>query len=342
MHKVFGEKGNKQFVDRVGAYLIPVHNNKIAVVETPKGLFLLGGGIENGESDEEAIKRECLEEIGYNVYIDEALCSAEAYSYNPKVGPFHPIQRYYTGKLLDKVQEPTETDHKLLWLAKEELIGNMFADMQSWAIEQASCNKIKWLFFDIGSTLVDESKCIKKRCEVILENNDIDRNVFYDKVYELARTDHFAVRTAAKYFGVEIPRWYGELECLYPDVEKTLKSLSKNYKLGIIANQVAGTAERLEKWGIRKYFDVIISSAEEGVEKPDRRIFELALSRAGCKPSEAFMIGDRLDNDIKPAKEMGMNTIWVRQGFAEYQEVQNSIEEPDYIVNSINDIINIF
>lgn len=200
-------------------------------------------------------------------------------------------------------------------------------------------NEIKWLFFDVGSTLVDESKCIDKRCEVIIENNGIDRKEFYDKVYEFAKTDHFAVKTAAKYYGFEIPRWYGELECLYPDVDKTLKKLSEKYKLGIIANQVSGTKDRLDNWGIGKYFDVIAASAEEGCEKPDLKIFERALNKAGCKPEESVMIGDRLDNDIVPANKIGMKTIWVRQGFAQYQSASNEYEQADFTVDKISDIL---
>lgn len=199
-------------------------------------------------------------------------------------------------------------------------------------------NKIKWLFFDVGSTLVDESKCIEKRCEIIIENTGIDRKEFYDKVYEFAKTDHFAVKTAARYYGFEIPRWYGELECPYPDVDKTLKKLSEKYKLGIIANQVPGTKSRLDNWNIGKYFDVIVASAEEGCEKPDLKIFEIALERADCKPEEAVMIGDRLDNDIAPANKMGMKTIWVRQGFAKYQSASSDKEQPTYTVDSIADL----
>ncbi|MBR4040277.1 MAG: HAD-IA family hydrolase, partial [Clostridia bacterium] len=60
----------------------------------------------------------------------------------------------------------------------------------------------------------------------------------------------------------------------------------------------------------RKYIDIVVASAEEGVAKPDKRIFEIALERADCKRSEAAMIGDRLDNDIVPANELGMYTIW--------------------------------
>lgn len=73
-------------------------------------------------------------------------------------------------------------------------------------------NSIKWLFFDLGSTLIDETECIKKRCNNIIEKNNIDKDEFYIKVRECAKTNSYAVKTAAKYYGVDTPRWYGELE----------------------------------------------------------------------------------------------------------------------------------
>lgn len=200
---------------------------------------------------------------------------------------------------------------------------------------------IKYLFFDIGSTLVDESECVKKRCEVIIESNNIDRQEFYDRVEECAKTDSYAVRAAALYYGAEIPKWYGELEKLYPDTKMILEILSQKYKLGVIANQVAGTKDRLDNWGIGKYFDVVVASAEAGCSKPDLKIFNLALEQAGCKPNEAVMIGDRLDNDVVPAKQLGMKTVWVRQGFAKYQSISNETEKPDFIIDSIGDILDI-
>ncbi len=200
---------------------------------------------------------------------------------------------------------------------------------------------IKYLFFDIGSTLVDESECVKKRCEVIIESNNIDRQEFYDRVEECAKTDSYAVRAAALYYGAEIPKWYGELEKLYPDTKMILEILSQKYKLGVIANQVAGTKDRLDNWGIGKYFDVVVASAEAECAKPDLKIFNLALEQAGCKPNEAVMIGDRLDNDIVPAKQLGMKTVWVRQGFAKYQSISNETEKPDFIIDSISDILDI-
>ena len=66
-HKIFGIKESAPYYDRYGAYLIVENNGKIAVIETEKGLFLIGGGIETGETDEECIVRECLEETGCSV-----------------------------------------------------------------------------------------------------------------------------------------------------------------------------------------------------------------------------------------------------------------------------------
>lgn len=89
-------------------------------------------------------------------------------------------------------------------------------------------NSIKWLFFDLGSTLIDETECIKKRCNNIIEKNNINKDEFYIKVRECAKTNSYAVKTAAKYYGVDTPRWYGELEKLYSDVDDILYKLSKN------------------------------------------------------------------------------------------------------------------
>ena len=136
MHKVFGVKEKVQYLDREGAYIIPFRNNKIGVVQTSKGYFFLGGGLENGENHLECLKRECIEEAGRIPCIEGKLCSAEAYINHSTIGYFHPIQTYYFGKLLDKEFEAKETDHVLCWIDYEELKGKMFLEMQNWGLEQ--------------------------------------------------------------------------------------------------------------------------------------------------------------------------------------------------------------
>ena len=133
-----------------------------------------------------------------------------------------------------------------------------------------------------------------------------------------------------------------ELEILYADTKSVLSTLyNKGYKLGIIANQLLGTQSRLEKWQILQYFDVVVSSAEEGIAKPDLQIFRTALQKADCKPHNAVMVGDRLDNDIVPANKVGLKTIWVKQGFAVYSNPQDELEYADYTVNSLTEICDI-
>ena len=136
MHKIFGTKENAPYWDRPGVYLIPRRGNQVGIIQTPKGYFFIGGGIEQGETHEACLVRECLEETGWTVCIGAKLCSAETYTTHATLGLFHPIQTYYTGSLESQVAQPTEPDHTLLWMNYEQLRGKLFSEMQNWALEQ--------------------------------------------------------------------------------------------------------------------------------------------------------------------------------------------------------------
>ena len=136
----------------------------------------------------------------------------------------------------------------------------------------------KWIFFDVGSTLVDETEAYNHRAREMIDNTDITFSVFDEKRIELAKQGFDGNSEAIKYFGLKKTPWHSEDEIPFEDALDTLESLKKRgYKLGIIANQSAGTAQRLENWGLLKYFDVVAASAELGVSKPDRLIFEKAI-----------------------------------------------------------------
>ena len=63
--------------------------------------------------------------------------------------------------------------------------------------------------------------------------------------------------------------------------------------------------------------DAVITSAEVGVAKPDRRIFEAALAAAGCAPGEAVHVGDSAENDVAGAEAAGIRAILVKRGLPE-------------------------
>lgn len=204
-------------------------------------------------------------------------------------------------------------------------------------------HKVKWIFFDVGTTLVDETEAYDHRIRDAIEGTDISFEQFNEKRVYFAKQNLKGDLEAIKYFGLVKTPWHKEDEAPYSDAEEILKYLcNRGYKIGIIANQSLGTAQRLEKWGLLKYIDVVAASAELGVAKPDRTIFDRALEMAGCTAGEAVMIGDRLDNDISPAKKLGMKTIWIRQGFAIYQNPQLADCQPDYMVDNLSELKDIF
>lgn len=202
-------------------------------------------------------------------------------------------------------------------------------------------NGVKWLFFDIGSTLVDESLVYEYRFGGIADASGKSTEYIYDKAMEFYRQNKKGDKEVAAMLGVKAPAWDKKRERLYPNTEEVLINLHEKYKIGVIANQMYGTEERLEAFGIRRFINVVVASAEEGVEKPDRRIFEIAFERAGCSPEEAVMIGDRIDNDILPAKKLGMKTIWMKQGFGRFWKISSDEEKPDYEAACLTDLLDL-
>lgn len=202
--------------------------------------------------------------------------------------------------------------------------------------------RLKWLFFDVGSTLVDETAAYDHRIREMIAGTDVTFEDFQQKRTEFARQNLRGDLEAAAFFGLQKTPWHHEDEAPYPDADRVLGELkNRGYHIGIIANQSAGTAARLEKWGLMAHIDLVVASAEEGVSKPDPAIFRLALERAGCAPAEAAMIGDRLDNDIAPAKAIGMRTVWLPQGPAVWQSVRSAAESPDTRVESLSELLEV-
>lgn len=195
---------------------------------------------------------------------------------------------------------------------------------------------MKVLFFDVGYTLVNEDAVWDDRCHQQAKTDEAKKlglsaaDIYHEiEMASISRKPQF--RTLIDKYGFhEVAPYRTELEKLYEEVPAVIKALSQKYELGIIANQLDGLKERLEAFGLLKYFKYIISSWDLQIMKPDIRIFEYALDKANCTPQEACMIGDRLDNDILPAKSLGMKTVWIKQGFGALQKPLTKSEEPDY------------
>ncbi len=200
-------------------------------------------------------------------------------------------------------------------------------------------NGVKWLFFDMGSTLVDEREVYDHRLRDMIAGTELTFDEVDAKRAAFALLGFDGNAKVISYFGLIKTPWHTEDERLYAGAAEVLCCLkARGYRLGILANQGPGASERLDMWGIGDLFEVVVSSSEVGIAKPDSKIFETALFMAGCEAKEAAMIGDRLDNDILPAKSLGMYTVWVKSGSAALQPRHLGEGIADKIIDSLEEL----
>ena len=98
------------------------------------------------------------------------------------------------------------------------------------------------------------------------------------------------------------------------DAALTLETLGgKGYRLGLISNagDDADVQTLVDNADLRDYFDLIITSAAEGIRKPSPHIFHKILKFWGIEPSQAAMVGDTLGADILGARKAGLYSIWI-------------------------------
>ena len=130
----------------------------------------------------------------------------------------------------------------------------------------------------------------------------------------------------------------GTADSLFPETREVLETLKGAYKLGLISNNmiqsVTGPFRYLKLEG---FFDVVIISAEENVDKPDPEIFHRALKRMGVTASEAMMVGDHPIDDVQGAKGVGMTAVWVNRS----GEKPDLDVEPDYIITNLRELLDI-
>jgi len=206
------------------------------------------------------------------------------------------------------------------------------------------------IFFDIGNTLEDESVANAWRIEqaarrlselgVPADSDEIMRRMrqcagrrcespFRQAIAQLSSNSQVTTEV------LRVASWRKDLLRLREGATEVVAALTRHHQLGIIANQSGGAQERFRAYGIAHHFKVIISSFNVGISKPDPRIFQLAIEQAGGLPAEHTMVGDRLDNDIRPAKSIGMRTIRVLGCHHDEQSPCDDMEQPDRTIKEL-------
>ena len=178
------------------------------------------------------------------------------------------------------------------------------------------------VFFDVGETLVSEDRIWRQWAEwygvpvltffgvlgAVIERRGHHLDVFaaFDPDFDLDR-----VQAERREAGVAYDIGTDDL---YPDAVPCLQALkAAGYLVGVAGNQPPEVSERLfGASGVE--LDVVASSSGWAVEKPDPAFFARLAAEARLAPAEIAYVGDRVDNDVLPARAAGMTAVFLRRG----------------------------
>jgi FMN phosphatase YigB (HAD superfamily) len=116
----------------------------------------------------------------------------------------------------------------------------------------------------------------------------------------------------------------------YPETAGVLARLrTAGFRLGVLANQPASAQTDLDREGITALCDGVWLSAAVGLSKPDPAFFRLALDAWALPAARVAYMGDRPDNDIAPARALGLTAVRLLRGPHADQPARSEVERAD-------------
>jgi HAD superfamily hydrolase (TIGR01549 family) len=175
--------------------------------------------------------------------------------------------------------------------------------------------------FDVGETLVDETREYGTWADWLGVPRHTFSSVFgavialgmdYREAFQYFRPDFDLAVERERRADAGQPETFGE-DDLYPDARPAMAALrDMDVWVGVAGNQTSRAGEILRKLDLP--VDMIATSDDWGAVKPDASFFRAVIDSAPCRADEIVYVGDRLDNDLKPAREAGMLTAFIRRG----------------------------
>lgn len=220
-------------------------------------------------------------------------------------------------------------------------------------------DRIEAVFCDVGGPIYDDANFVVAVLtaldEIAAERGlgPVDRHEF-DRIYRAHRAGQSGSLRTALVTGLfgdarlrgELhdrtrPHWVHPSGTLYPDAAVLFQELHGHVATGILANQEATVVDALTRDGLAPYIDIWGVSAVVGHEKPSPEFFGWALAAAGVSAEHAVHIGNRLDTDIRPAKALGLGTVWVTRGEAPDDPTPEQLAEADLSVPDLTGLASI-
>jgi HAD superfamily hydrolase (TIGR01509 family) len=211
---------------------------------------------------------------------------------------------------------------------------------------------VKAATFDIGGVIYSDDVFKKAIFQALIELGATVEVAEFNRIYEdhlKSQTGSLRSKLCTEFFGnldkkselmtAATKHWIFTEADLYPEALNTIKKLTDaGLKIGLVANQPTSVVGSLKRDGIFDFIKYAGISALVGVEKPDPKIFELALEGLGVSASETIHIGNRIDTDVLPAKKLGFKTIWVRRGEANPEPSAADLAEPTFFVDDLSTV----
>lgn len=135
---------------------------------------------------------------------------------------------------------------------------------------------------------------------------------------------------------------FGELISLFPGMKELLQHLQdEGFKMALVTSRLkATTMEGLEKYGIKDYFDAVITAEDTDKHKPDPAPIEIALEKLKSAPENSVMVGDSMF-DILCARNAGVKSVLVSWAMAVTEEERKGPDAPDFEIDEAMDLVQV-
>ena len=180
---------------------------------------------------------------------------------------------------------------------------------------------INAVVFDVGETLVGETREYGTWADWLGVPRHTFSSVFgavialgmdYRDAFQFFRPGFDLETERARRADAGQPETFGESD-LYPDARPAMAALrDMGVWVGVAGNQTSRAGGILRKLDLPT--DMIATSDDWGAAKPDVSFFRAVTDAVPCDPAGIIYVGDRVDNDLQPAKEAGMRTAFIRRG----------------------------
>jgi putative hydrolase of the HAD superfamily len=234
-------------------------------------------------------------------------------------------------------------------------------------VSEGEVNMIRAIFFDIDDTLYSSTDLSSKSRRTAIEHMiskglEMDPEEAYQALLRV-------VRRYGSNYGYHLDRFFTDELKRPPDyrmisaaviayhhtkfvnmrpyphaVETIIELRTKDLRLGVITDGLPVKQwEKLVRLGLDDFFGTVIISGDEsvGLNKPDPKVFEIALEKIGVTAGEAMMVGDKLHTDIDGANRIGMTSVWLRT-LRDSPDLPREMKiHPDFTITDIRQVLDV-